>query len=78
MSHLDTAYKIGAAIAKQEWDEYLKQAQTAGGTPVPGPQPAPAPAPAAPPRQPGTAVPPPAAPGVVNPDWRAGLKNRGY
>lgn len=93
MSHLSTAYKIGAALAHQEWDAYLKQAQTVGGAPVPGPQMAPPmpppipsamgagakpPAPPPPAPTPGGAVPPPAPPGPVNPGPEAGRINRGY
>jgi hypothetical protein len=76
MSHLNTAYKIGAALAIRDFEnEIQKEAQ--GGMP---PQP-PSPPPPTPPqgiRAPGTTVPPPAPPGPVNPGPEAGLKNRGY
>jgi hypothetical protein len=78
MSHLDTAYQLGCKQAEADFQAELSKAATNGGAVAPAPpqkQPAPAPAP---PQRPGTAVPPPAPPGVVNPDWKAGLKNRGY
>lgn len=59
MSHLNTAYKIGAALAIRDFEDQIqKEAQgMAPGTPPPGI------------RQPGTAVPPappPTAPGAGN------------
>lgn len=78
MSHLDTAYKLGAAAAWEDFQrEVEKQAQ--GAPPVAaGPaQPPPKPV-TPPPKPPGSAVPPPAPEGVVNPGPKAGLVNRGY
>lgn len=82
MSHLDTAYKLGAAAAQRDFDVMLREKEgqippVAAGPAQPAPKPV-TPPPATAPRAPGSTVPPPAAPGAVNPDWKAGLQNRGY
>jgi|MudIll2142460700_1097286.scaffolds.fasta_scaffold00078_2 hypothetical protein len=63
MSHLDTAYKLGAAQAMQDFQAEVEKlaAPPAPVTPPPGI------------RAPGGAVPPAAPPGPVNPGPNAGL-----
>lgn len=81
MSHLDTAYKLGAAAA---WEDFQRMVQEKQGQTPPQPvTPAAGPAakPVTPPpamKPPGSAVPPPAPEGIVNPGPKAGLVNRGY
>lgn len=77
MSHLDTAYQLGIKQAETDFNVELQKAAQGAAVPLAGAKAAPV---TPPPqmRAPGGAVPPPAPPGVVNPDWKAGLKNRGY
>lgn len=77
MSHLDTAYQLGMKQAEADFNLELQKAAQ----PVTGPTATTQPMPVKPPapvRAPGTATPPPAPPGVVNPGANAGMKNRGY
>jgi hypothetical protein len=83
MSHLDTAYKLGAAAA---WEDFQRMVQEKQGqtppqpvTPAAGPAAKPVtPAPKFTPKPPGQTMPPAAPEGIVNPGPRAGLVNRGY
>lgn len=75
MAHLDTAYKLGALQAQANFEQEINK-MAAGA--LPG-QPVTPPPAAAPPRAPGTfQIPPAATPSPINPDARAGMKNRGY
>jgi len=80
MSHLDTAYKLGAAAAMEDFQAMAqKEAQGVAGTPPPQKtMPPPKAAPPPPAFKPGQSTPPPAAPGVVNPGRDAGHANRPY
>lgn len=81
MSHLNTAYKLGAAAA---WEDFQRAVQEKQGQTPPQPvTPPPTGGPVAkpvtpPPKLPGSAMPPPAPEGIVNPGPNAGRINRGY
>lgn len=81
MSHLDTAYKLGAAAAQRDFEAMVREKQAQGAvpvTPAAGPAAKPVTPPPAPMKPPGSAVPPAAPEGIVNPGPNAGRVNRGY